>query len=98
MPTQVSAKLSDYRTQFRIQGDNNARDLFNVYFNGDANTVQDEQKRVEFGLYYCMEDEYKFQFKGSERPVVCQMLPFCSSIILCSFSIFRENSRLLGDF
>jgi hypothetical protein len=80
--TQVSAKISDYRTQFRIQGDSNAKDLFNVFFNDDPNAVQDEQKRVEFGLYYCKEDEYKFQFKGSERPVVCQM-PFSFSI-LCS--------------
>ena len=73
MPKQVSAKLSDYRTQFRIQGDSNARDLFNVYFKGDANTVQDEEKHKEFGFYYCKEDEYKFQFRGSERPVVCHM-------------------------
>lgn len=81
MPTQVSAKLSDYRTQFRIQGDNNARDLLNVYFDDDANAIQEHQKRVEFGLYYCREDEYKFQFRGSERPVVCQM-PFCFTVLL----------------
>ena len=29
---QVSAKLSDYHTQFRIQRDNNAWDLLSVYF------------------------------------------------------------------
>jgi hypothetical protein len=66
--------LSDYRTQFRIQGDNNAKNLSNVYFDGDMKANEDREKRMEFGLYYCMEDEYKFQFKGSERPVVCQML------------------------
>jgi hypothetical protein len=70
MPAQISTKLSDYRTQFRIQADNNARVLFNVYFDDEANAIQDQQKRMDFGLYYCMEDEYKFQFKGSERPVV----------------------------
>jgi hypothetical protein len=73
---QVSAKLSDYRTQFRIQGDNNARDLLSVYFGGDKSAVQDEEKRIEFGLYYCKEDEFKFQFRGSDRHVVCQM-PYC---------------------
>jgi hypothetical protein len=31
---------------------------------------------MDFGLYYCMEDEYKFQFKGSDRPVVRRMLLF----------------------
>jgi hypothetical protein len=69
-------KLSDYRTQFRIQGNNNAKTLFNEYFDGDADAIQDKQKCMEFGLYYCMEDEYKFQFKGSERPVVRRMLLF----------------------
>jgi len=73
---QISAKLSDYRTQFRIQGDNNARELLNVYFGGDTSAIQDKQKCIEFGLYYCKEDEYKFQFKGSDRRVVCQM-PYC---------------------
>ena len=94
----ISTKLSDYCTQFRIQGDNNAKTLLNVYFGDDTDAIQDKQKCMEFGLYYCMEDEYKFQFKGSERPVVCQMLIFCSTIILCLSSIFRENSRLLEDF
>jgi hypothetical protein len=68
--------LSDYRTQFRIQGDNNARILSSVYFHGDINAIQDGEKRMEFGLYYCMEGEYKIQFRGSERPVVCQMLSY----------------------
>jgi hypothetical protein len=75
MPTQVSAKLSDYRTQFRIQGDNNARDLLRVYFDGDMSAVQDKERRIEFGRYYCKEDEYKFQFKGIDH-VVCQG-PYC---------------------
>ena len=84
MPAQISAKLSDYCTQFRIQGENNAKTLLNVYFDGDTAAIQDKQKCMEFGLYYCMEDEYKFQFKGSEQPVVCQMLLFWFSILLCS--------------
>jgi hypothetical protein len=50
---------------------------------------------MEFGLYYCMEDEYKFQFKGSDRPVVRQILFMFYSI---HNTFFRENSRLLGDF
>lgn len=81
MPTQVSSKLSDYRTQFRIQGDNNARDLLRVYFNDDTSAVQDKEKRMEFGLHYCKEDEYKFQFKGSDQPV-CQVPYYC--FIFCS--------------
>ena len=71
MSPYISTKLSNYRTQLRIQGDNNAKNLWNVYFEGDTDAIQDRQKCMEFGLYYCMEDEYKFQFKGSERPVVC---------------------------
>jgi hypothetical protein len=51
--------------------------------------IQDRQKRVEFGLYYCMEDEYKFQFRGSERPVVCQML-----IMLFLYYSVRTNPFL----
>lgn len=65
-----------------MQGENNAKTLLNVYFDGDTDAIKDKQKRTEFGLYYCMEDEYKFQFKGSERPVVCQMLLFWLRIFI----------------
>ena len=34
---------------------------------------------MEFSRYYCMEGEYKFQFKGSEWPMVCQMLGVMTS-------------------
>ena len=71
MSPYISAKLSNYHTQLRIQGDNNAKNLLNVYFKGDMDVIQDRQKHMDFSLYYCMEDKYKFQFKGSEWPVVC---------------------------
>ena len=66
--------MSNYQSQFRIQGENIAKNLSYVYFNGDANAIQDSQKHTEFGDHYCMEDKYKFQFRGSEQPVVCQTL------------------------
>lgn len=93
---QISAKLSDYRTQFRSQGDSKARELFNTYVNGDANGIRDLEKRVEFGHYYCKGGEFKFQFKGSERPIVRHTLFLFSPFNF--ITILRANSRLPADF
>ena len=78
--------------------DNNAKNLLNVYFNSDTSAIQNKEKHMEFSLYYCMEDEYKFQFKGSDRPVVRQMLFMFYSIhkhflgkIQGFWEIFKQN-------
>ena len=47
---------------------------------------------MEFGLYYCKDEEFKFQFKGSERPVVRPILfthVFVYNLFIGKFQTYR---------